>query len=101
MSRRMRETPNSGSIEPCPACGSRNRAGDSACWDCLWDDYPEAHEKPEEEIRPNYVSLRAARFIAKTYGAHQLKAVNQAGPKAAELLAVYQAKMKALDADNA
>jgi hypothetical protein len=87
-------TPREGEYEPCPVCGSGNRSSPDTCWDCFWSDDPEAWELPDEDVRPNYVSLNEARFILKTAGVAALKQANQAGEEAEQVRARFQAMIK-------
>jgi hypothetical protein len=75
-------------------CGSLHRPGGDGCSECFWDEDAEAMEKPDQGVRPNYVSFNEARFILQAAGVGVLKRANQAGPKGQALREQFRAMMK-------
>lgn len=49
------------------------------CSLCGWEDWYECHDSPDEEIRPNRLSLNEARRIVTRYGAAACSHLNRAG----------------------
>ena len=69
---------------PCPACGARTIEGPldaygEWCSECHWEICPEAVERLDDVIRPNYMSLTEARRVAAEFGADELARRNRAG----------------------
>lgn len=63
-------------------CGGHNRPSGNGCWDCFWDENEESEANPDQDVRPNYISLNEARFIVEHAGVEVLKRANQGGIKA-------------------
>lgn len=72
---------------PCPCCGLLTIEGPIEaygewCSECHWEIDPEAVEKPDEELRPNYMTLNDARILAAERGPLAVRERNQPGGKA-------------------
>jgi hypothetical protein len=70
------------------------------CPRCGWEDWYECHDEPDREIRPNYVSLNAARRLVQEYGvgvACQVNMRNVSVDELKQMTAEELAALKSLD----